>query len=68
MVRGGDGAFGIQPWGGLSTTGTRPSPFDHNCQQVGCGDVCGGRMDSPFDGGFLAGASPFPRSDYPRSG
>ena len=25
-------------------------------------------MDSPFDGGFLAGASPFPRSDYPRSG
>ena len=25
-------------------------------------------MDSPFVGGFLAGASTFPRSDYPRSG
>ena len=25
-------------------------------------------MDSPFNGGFLAGACPFPRSDYPRSG
>lgn len=24
-------------------------------------------MDSPFDGGFLARASTFPRSDYPRS-
>ena len=54
--------------GGLSTTGTRPSPFDHIGLRVRCGDVGGGRINSPFDGGFLAGASTFPRSDYPRSG
>ena len=68
MVLDSGGAFGTQPWGGLSTTGTRPSPFDHIGLRVRCGDVGGGRMDSPFVGGFLAGASPFPRSDYPRSG
>ena len=68
MVLDSGGAFGTRPWGGLSTTGTRPSPFDHIGLRVRCGDVGGGRMDSPFVGGFLAGASTFPRSDYPRSG
>ena len=68
MVLGGDGDIRNPAMGWLVHYGNQVEPVRPHWSAVRYGDVCGGRMDAPFDEEFLAGASPFPRSDYPRSG